>query len=98
MSEIFNALRCCVSEQKCYGCSRYKDCHSLPKNQMISVPKVLILDTINELKKRKIDPVKPQMEHSGSGVTWWNVCGACKTAINPNDKFCHECGVPVDWS
>ncbi len=42
-------------------------------------------------------PVKPEKEHSGSGVTWWNVCGNCKTAINPNDKFCHECGRPVLW-
>jgi rRNA maturation endonuclease Nob1 len=43
------------------------------------------------------EAVKPEMEHSGSGVTWWNVCGNCKTAINPNDKFCHECGRPVLW-
>ena len=44
------------------------------------------------------EPVKPERETSGSGVTWWNVCGSCRTAINPNDKFCHECGKPVDWS
>lgn len=43
------------------------------------------------------EAVKPEMEHSGSGVTWWNVCGNCKTAINPNDKFCHECGRPILW-
>lgn len=43
------------------------------------------------------EAVKPEREHSGSGVTWWNVCGACKTAINPNDKFCHECGKPILW-
>lgn len=42
-------------------------------------------------------PVKPEVEHSGGGSTWWNVCGACKTAINPNDKYCHECGVSIDW-
>ena len=43
------------------------------------------------------EAAKPEMEHSGSGVTWWNVCGNCKTAINPNDKFCHECGRPILW-
>ena len=48
------------------------------------------------LKERK--PVKPEKGYSGSGVTWWNICGACKTAINPNDKYCHECGIPVDWT
>lgn len=43
------------------------------------------------------EAVKPEREHSGGGTTWWNVCGNCKTAINPNDKFCHECGKPVKW-
>ena len=43
------------------------------------------------------EAVKPEREHSGGGTTWWNVCGNCKTAINPNDKFCHECGQKVKW-
>ena len=43
------------------------------------------------------EAVKPEKEHSGSGITWWNVCGNCKTAINPNDKYCHECGREVRW-
>ena len=33
------------------------------------------------------EAVKPEREYSGGGTTWWNVCGNCKTAINPNDKF-----------
>lgn len=45
----------------------------------------------------KEEAVSPGKEHSGSGVTWWNICGACKTAINPNDKYCHECGKAVKW-
>ena len=53
------------------------------------------IDAISLLKEQ--EAVKPELEHSGSGVTWWNVCGNCKTAINPNDKFCHECGKPVLW-
>ena len=52
-------------------------------------------DALELLKER--EPVKPLREHSGSGITWWNVCAACKTAINPNDKFCHECGRAVKW-
>ena len=43
------------------------------------------------------EPVKPHTDNGGGGVTWWLVCGACKAAINPNDKFCHECGRPVLW-
>lgn len=52
----------------------------------------IIKDTLKEQ-----EAVKPEKEHSGSGVTWWNVCGNCKTAINPNDKYCHECGRAVKW-
>ena len=43
------------------------------------------------------EAVEPAREYSGGGTTWWNVCGACRTAINPNDKYCHECGRPVKW-
>lgn len=43
------------------------------------------------------EPVEPRIQTSGSGVTWWNVCGNCSTAINPNDKYCHECGRAVKW-
>ena len=53
----------------------------------------LVCDAMELLKQ----PVKPGVEHSGGGSTWWHVCGACKTAINPNDKYCHECGVSIDW-
>jgi hypothetical protein len=51
-----------------------------------------VLDLLEEQ-----EPCEPEKEHSGSGVTWWNVCGNCKTAINPNDKYCHECGRAVKW-
>lgn len=44
------------------------------------------------------EPVKPERQHSGGGTTWWNVCGNCRTVINPNDKYCHECGRNVKWN
>lgn len=47
--------------------------------------------------EKEPEPVPPQIERSGGGLTWWNICGNCKTAINPNDKFCHECGRPIRW-
>jgi hypothetical protein len=49
-----------------------------------------------ELLKEQ-EPVKQERQHSGGGTTWWNVCGNCRTAINPNDKYCHECGRKVKW-
>lgn len=56
----------------------------------------MITDTLKLLEERK--PIKPEKAYSGGGATWWNVCGSCKTAINPNDKFCHECGKPIEWN
>lgn len=41
--------------------------------------------------------VLPGQGHSGGGSTWWYVCGICGTAINPGDKYCHECGRAVKW-
>ena len=61
-------------------------------NNGLEAAKNIVIDLLKEQ-----EAVKPEKEHSGSGVTWWNVCGACKTAINPNDKFCHECGRAVKW-
>ena len=52
-----------------------------------------LTDAIVLLKEQ--EPVEPRIQTSSSGVTWWNVCGNCQTAINPNDKYCHECGRPV---
>ena len=54
-----------------------------------------VFDALALLKEQ--EAVEPEKEHSGSGITWWNVCGNCKTAINPNDKYCHECGRAVKW-
>ena len=56
----------------------------------------LVHDAIDLLKEQEAVP--PERESSGGGITWWNVCGACRVAINPNDKYCHECGRPVKWT
>ena len=38
-----------------------------------------------------------EVELEGGGSSWWYVCGECHTAINPKDKFCHECGRRLIW-
>ena len=48
-----------------------------------------------ELLKEQ-EPVEPEIQ-TGSGVSWWYICGNCKTALNPKDKFCHECGRRIKW-
>ena len=74
-----------------------KDCIDASRrdNTWCFVRKDIIEDALELLNPG--EKVRPEREYSRSGITWWNICGACKTAINPNDKFCHECGRAVKW-
>ena len=74
--------------------SKYaRTCGVCPYNEEMNCDYVLWHDAIALLKAN--EPVKPERE--GSGITWWYVCGSCRTVINPNDKYCHECGRKVKW-
>ena len=55
----------------------------------------ILTDTISMMKEQKA--VKPVKEYSRSGVTWWYICGSCWTVLNPNYKYCYECGRPLKW-
>lgn len=52
-------------------------------------------NAISLLKEQKA--VKPVKEYSHSGVTWWYICGSCRTVLNPNYKYCYECGRKLKW-
>lgn len=91
--KVFEAFRNCITEPKCRDCP-WEQCKQFNQKK-VEIPVTLALDVINLLKEQ--EAVKPEKEHSDSGITWWNVCGNCKTSINPNDKYCHECGTPVLW-
>ena len=87
---IYDIERCiCHVPDACKDCSKYGG------DNAIRCMEELLTDALSLLKKQ--EPVEPERAHSGGGSTWWNVCGSCKTAINPNDKFCHECGRAVKW-
>jgi hypothetical protein len=34
---------------------------------------------------------------SGDSMTHWYSCPNCKTALAPNQKYCHECTMPLRW-
>lgn len=36
------------------------------------------------------EPVKPEMQDESS--SWWLVCGACNSKLDPDDRFCRNCG------
>lgn len=87
--KVIKGLEMCIADDFCNGCPYEEHCFSDGK---ITAERMM-RDALDLLK----EAVKPEKEYSGSGITWWNVCGNCKTAINPNDKYCHECGRAVKW-
>ena len=94
MEKVIKGLQYCFATANCDGCPYEIECKRISfKTPEDHCP---ILDDILALLKEQ-EPVKPERAYSGGGSTWWNVCGACKTAINPNDKYCHECGRAVKW-
>lgn len=56
--------------------------------------KGLFVSVLAMLKEH--EPVEPEIQ-TGSGVSWWYICGNCKTALNPKDKYCNRCGREVKW-
>ena len=96
--KVIKGLNHCFHGQECCGdteCPYYIE-HLSDSCCLEDCQENLKADAIALLKEQ--EAIKPEKEHSGSGITWWNVCGNCKTAINPNDKYCHECGRMVKWN
>jgi len=48
--------------------------------------------------RREDEPVRPIRCSGGQGrdMQHWLVCGACRHAIDPGDKFCRGCGKAVE--
>ena len=92
--KVLIGLECCIDlNTECRDCPYFNRKYLYPDCEITMMQSAR--DLLKADQERK--PVKPEVEHSGGGSTWWNVCGACRTAINPNDKYCHECGVSIDW-
>ena len=44
-----------------------------------------------------MEPIDAEItDRDGDLIHWW-ACGKCNAPINPEDKYCHECGWPVKW-
>lgn len=55
-----------------------------------------VLKDARELLKMQ-EPVEPYAKTSKSGTSWWYSCGNCNRAIDPNYKYCRNCGRAVKW-
>lgn len=56
-------------------------------------------DLIDEAEEDVLALLKAQEQNpiSTSGLIHWLACENCQAPINPEDKFCHECGQAVKW-
>lgn len=52
---------------------------------------------ITLLKAQEQKPISASIVDSDGGLMHWWACGNCQAPINPEDKFCHECGRAVKW-
>lgn len=89
IEKVIKVYECCRNSwrRNCDDCPIKKDCcHD-------GLPEFAIRYALELLKEQQ--PVKPEIE--GSSNTWWYVCGDCHTSINPNAKYCHQCGHKVMW-
>lgn len=102
--KVINGLECCaVNHVDCY---KLDDCpyKNAEDNNIAVCVDILMCDAlklIKELELLKVQgPVEPRIAHEGKAdekTTWWYACGICGSAINQNDKYCHECGRAVKW-
>ena len=86
--KVIKGLEHC-SEDGCKDCPYETDC------MMADGFSELAKDALELLKEQ--EPVKAEKEYSKGNLSWWHVCGSCHAPINPNDKYCNECGRRVKW-
>ena len=89
--KVIKGLEVCMS-----GCCHPKDC---PYYNYDNCGAQVKIDALALLKEQ--EAVEARKECDGTPqpwTSWWYVCGNCKASINPNDKYCHECGRPVKWN
>ena len=96
--EVFEAMRNCVCDNgKCEDCPYHFKCMKVGTGVKVTVPipKLLGLDVVEALKDRL--PAKAEVGGIPKWGTRWYECGACRGAIDPNDKYCRHCGRELKW-
>ena len=82
--EIFNAFRCCITQQKCKGCPRDKTCKIVDSQKdYVEISKVLALDLIAFIKDKEC-----LRRITYDGIR----CGQCNRLLRYDSLFCDKCG------
>ena len=91
LEKVINGLEWCVKEDigACGKCPYDKNRPNCDIEMM--------RDAIALLKAQEQEPINASIVDSDGGLMHWWVCGNCQAPINPEDRYCHECGRAVKW-
>ena len=60
-----------------------------------------LIETLDEAVKTlnhfNAEVLEAEAEIDGGGMSWFYVCGECRSVINRWHKYCHECGRRLIW-
>ena len=87
-NKVIKALEICATGTgSCEKCPYRDECKGVANAAMAHA--------IERLKAQ--EPVEPYIKTSQSGTSWWYSCGNCNRAVDPNDKYCRNCGRKMKW-
>lgn len=93
--KVIKGLEWCMNEE--HDCYREKGCPYENEGEDIGCKYALHRDALALLKAQEPKPISASIVDSDGGLMHWWACGNCQAPINPEDKFCHECGRAVKW-
>lgn len=88
--KVLDAFSNCITKPKCKNCP-WGTCEQ--EHETVKIPLDLAVEVNSLLQQHR--GVEAEIE--GGEEIWWFVCGECRSAIDPKDKFCRECGRKIIW-
>ena len=94
--KVIKGLECCLASKypPCGECGYDGD---MNYNDAWSCRLSLMADALALLKAQEQKPISASIVDSDGGLMHWWACGNCQAPINPEDRYCHECGRAVKW-
>ena len=94
--KVIKGLECCLASKypPCGECGYDGD---MNYNDAWSCRLSLMADALVLLKAQEQKPISASIVDSDGGLMHWWACGNCQAPINPEDRYCHECGRAVKW-
>lgn len=71
-----------------------EECHKISFEDEILGMKRNDFERIMVLSRHHLKPVTQEVE--GGGSSWWYVCSECHSQIDSKDRYCRQCGRPIE--